>query len=192
MQIIEDKYRKGCEIIVKKWLRTATMSMPVLMIVFTAAYAVNGGYGSSAVEENRTYTLDQMLPYAIEDEYLARARYSSDIDKFGAQRPFTNILEAENMHIMLLKPLFEKYKVAVPEDIAIQYITVPDSLLAAMKAGVEGERNNMRMYDIFLKQALPDDVRSVFAVLRNAAEHHLNAFQRNVERLEGSFPGRNR
>ncbi|MPM14974.1 hypothetical protein SDC9_61338 [bioreactor metagenome] len=176
----------------KKWLRTAAMSTAVLMIVFTAAYAVNSGYGSSAVEENKTYNLDQMLPYAIEDEYLARARYSSDIEKFGAQRPFTNILEAENMHIMLLKPLFEKYNVAVPEDIAMQYITVPDSLLGAMKAGIEGESNNMHMYDIFLKQTLPDDVRSVFTVLRNAAEHHLHAFQRNAGRLEGSFSGRNR
>ncbi len=175
-----------------KRFRTAALFMAVLMTVTTSAVAVTGGYGSSAVEENRTYHLNEMLPYAIEDEYLARARYTVDIEKFGAQRPFSNILEAENMHIMLLKPLFEKYGAAVPEDTARQYITVHDSLLAAMKAGVEGERNNMRMYDLFLKQALPDDVRSVFTLLRNAAERHLNAFLRNVERLESPFPGRNR
>ncbi|NLO38025.1 MAG: hypothetical protein GX115_00855 [Ruminiclostridium sp.] len=50
------------------------------------AFAVTP-YGAEAVDENRTYTLPEMLTLAIEDEYLAYARYENVIQKFGASRP---------------------------------------------------------------------------------------------------------
>lgn len=90
---------------------------------------------------------------------------------------------------MLLKPLFDKYHVPIAEDRAKDYIVIPSTLLDAMKAGVEGETNNMRMYKYFFKQELPEDVRAAFTVLRNAAENHLHAFQRGVKRLESGTPG---
>lgn len=156
-----------------------------------AADAVTARYGASAVEENQSYTLAQMLTYAIEDEYLANARYTIAIEKFGNERPFTRIVAAEKRHISLLKPLLTKNNVPIPKDIAAQYVVVPTSLLAAMKDGVEAETNNMRMYDIFLKQQLPEDVRFTFTLLRSAAENHLVAFQKNADRLERGVPGRN-
>jgi hypothetical protein len=148
-------------------------------------------YGASAVRENQTYTLERMLTYAIEDEYLAYERYQKDIELFGAIRPFTNIVRAENAHITLLGPLFKAYSVLVPENLAAQHLTVPQSLAEALKAGVEGERLNMRMYDLFLRQEIPGDVRMAFALLRNAAENHLRAFERALSRAESGAPRRN-
>lgn len=146
--------------------------------------AASAQYGAAAVKENQTYTLVQMLTYALEDEYLANARYTIDIEKFGNVRPFSRIADAEKRHIAIIKPLMAKYNVPVPEDRGASFVTAPESLTAAVKAGVDAESNNMRMYDIFLKQQLPDDVKLVFTLLRNAAEHHLQAFERNLARLE--------
>lgn len=166
--------------------KTAVFLLVVLAAchLSVAAAAVTELYGAAAVEEGGSYTLEQMLTYAIEDEYLAKARYTADVEKFGSLRPFVRIAEAEMRHIDLLKPLFAKYNVTVPQDKAAQYVAVPDSLLDAMKQAVTGEKNNMRMYELFLKQDLPDDVRITFSLLKTAAENHLHAFQRNVVMLE--------
>lgn len=41
------------------------------------------------------------------------------------------------------------------------------------------------MYESFLKENLPDDVREVFEALMNASEKHLAAFQRQVDGVTG-------
>jgi hypothetical protein len=143
-------------------------------------------YGAAAVDENKTYTLPEMLIFAIEDEYLAQARYENVICKFGAGRPFTNILRAETMHIAALKPFFGVYNVPLPEDNARKYLVEPTSLSDAFRAGINGEINNIKMYNAFLKQNIPSDVRAVFTMLRNASERHLAAFQSGLSRLSSS------
>ena len=41
------------------------------------------------------------------------------------------------------------------------------------------------MYENFLKENLPDDIRKVFEALMNASEKHLAAFQRQVDGVTG-------
>lgn len=163
--------------------KTAILFMVLIPMSLTVVMTASAQYGASSVRENQTYTLAQILTVALEDEYLANARYTLDIEKFGNRQPFARIAAAEKRHIGLLRPLLVAYNVPVPEDRSAQYLQVPDSLAAAMKAGVEGERANMRMYDFFLKQQLPQDVRFTFILLRSAAERHLEAFERNLARL---------
>jgi hypothetical protein len=177
-------------------LKSIKKTIAVLSLVLLVYALANNAlavteYGASAVRENETYTLEQMLTYAIEDEYLAYERYLKDIELFGVQRPFTNILRAENTHIMLLGPLFKNYHVPVPGNQAAQHVTTPHTLSEALKAGVEGEWLNMRMYDLFLRQEIPGDVRVVFTLLRNAAENHLRAFERVLSRTESRGLERN-
>jgi hypothetical protein len=140
-------------------------------------------YGAAAIDVNKVSTLPEMLTYAIEDEYLAQARYENVIGKFGAQRPFTNILRAETMHIAELKPLFGMYNVPLPEDNARNYLAEPATLADAYRAGINGEIDNIRMYNAFLKQSIPSDVRAVFTALRNASVRHLAAFQSDLSRF---------
>ena len=175
----------------RKKMQLVITAVLMLCALLPAAWAA-GDYGAAAVKEDQTYSLEQMLNYAIEDEYLAQARYRADIEKFGEIRPFTSIVKAEKRHIGLLRPLFDKYGVAVPDDKAASYLTEPETLLDAMKAGVAGEEDNIRMYDIFLKHELPNDARVIFSLLKNAAENHLEAFKRNVALLEQGGAGRAR
>lgn len=173
----------------KKTKKFAGIFLAVAIAAATSlpALAVDNDFGSSAVTEDGTYTIEEMLTYAIQDEYMALAEYDKIIETFGQQRPFTNIREAEQTHIAALLPLFEEYGIAVPENTADEYIVLPDTLLSALKTGVEAEINNIGMYETFLSQDLPDDIQTVFASLMKASQNHLSAFERSVDRQENGF-----
>jgi hypothetical protein len=169
----------------KRMKKTVILFIAVVSMSLTGLMTVSAQYGAAAVKANQRYTPAQMLTYAIEDEYLAKARYLADIEKFGNQRLFLRAAQAEKRHIALLTPIMAKLNVQIPEDRSAQFVVVPSTLTAAVKVGIDGEKNNMRMYDIFLKQQLPEDVKSVFLLLRNASQRHLIAFERNLARLDG-------
>lgn len=128
--------------------------------------------------------LKRALIEALEDEYKARATYRSILKKFGAIRPFVNIVESEERHIQALLPLFWKYGIPVPKDDWEQRIEVPSSVREACQAGVQAEIENAAMYQrlLDLTRDYPE-VQRVFLNLQRASQsHHLPAFQRGVER----------
>ncbi|WP_174727048.1 ferritin family protein [Mesobacillus harenae] len=139
-------------------------------------------YGAKGALNSTTLTLPKMLTYAIQDEYLAQARYDNILDAFGYIRTFSQIKEAEIRHINALLPLFDRYQVPLPADISQSFIITPENLKAAYAAGVEGEIDNISMYERFLTFDLPADVRTIFTQLRNASLNHLSAFERGLAR----------
>ena len=134
-------------------------------------------------------TLAKILNEALMDEYKARDSYQKIIEIFGPERPFINIVKAEQTHIELLLPLYEKYAVPLPAEPDLNRISVPQSLFAACQMGVEAELKNVAMYDRLIAATDLPDVADVLQRLQAASrDHHLPAFQRCVER-SGS-PGR--
>jgi len=126
------------------------------------------------------YSLKEMLIYAIQYEYLAQAEYQLIVSQYGEIKPFINIVEAEQTHIDLLIPLFEKYNIELPENNASEKAVLPESISSALATGIEAEEMNIAMYQQFLSQDnLPDDVRLVFEYLMNASENHLRAFSKD-------------
>lgn len=138
------------------------------------------GYGSEGALNDTTLSLADMLTYAVQDEYLARAEYDRILTQYGSIRPFTNIIRAEETHIDALLPLFTAYQIAAPKDEGANYTVSVSSLTEAYQAGVNAEINNIAMYETFLDQNLPDDVRTVFESLMRASENHLRAFQNQL------------
>lgn len=139
-------------------------------------------FGAKGAREDDDITIEEMLKYAIEDEFLARQEYESIMETFGEQRPFNNIINAEEMHISLLKELYEKYGYDIPDDDAINHVVIPDSIEMAFEIGVQAEIDNIAMYEYFLEQDLPDDIKDVFIELRDGSKSHLSAFQRGTSR----------
>lgn len=139
-------------------------------------------WGANAALIADTLTLEDMLLYAIQDEYSARTEYDYIISNFDITKPFTNIIEAEIVHISLLLPLFETYDIEVPEDDSQEHLIQIDSITTAFETGVYAEIINIAMYNMFLEEDLPDDIREVFISLRDASENHLVAFQRNLDK----------
>ena len=163
-----------------KWTKLMALSLALLMPLIALGETP---FGAAALSEGKTYTVEEMLTYAIQDEYLARAEYKVIMDAYGEQRPFINIMKAEGVHVQRLLPLFTAYGVTVLEDTALELTVKPDSLAAAYEAGVTAEVNNIAMYEAFLKQEdLPDDVRAVFEALTRASGNHLRAFEGNANK----------
>ncbi|WP_442600049.1 DUF2202 domain-containing protein [Neobacillus sp. D3-1R] len=142
-------------------------------------------FGAKGALQDSSITLEEALTYAIQDEYLAQARYDAIIAKFGSKRPFTNIKSAEQRHISALLTLFKKYNVKVPVDNAKQYSKEPGSLKEAFQAGVEGEVDNIAMYNkLGSLPNLPQDVKAVMKQLGDASQNHLAAFKRGLSQYQ--------
>lgn len=139
--------------------------------------------GASSVKDQKTFTVEEMLTYSMEDELVAKLEYEKIIEELNGGRPFTNIIEAEKAHISYLEPLLEKYKVEYPK-VSEEEAIIPENLLEAYEIGVKAEIANIGMYERFLEEDLPEDVREVFIRLKNASENHLKAFERQVDRYK--------
>ncbi|MFC1534280.1 DUF2202 domain-containing protein [Thermodesulfobacteriota bacterium] len=161
-------------------------TIPLLFISFLLLAAANVYstelFGAKGAEQASDPSLEQMLIYAIQDEYLAHAEYEFIMGKYGSIRPFSNIIRAEETHIDMLKPLFEKYGFQVPENTAKEHIVVPKDLKEAFEIGIQAEIDNIGMYEKLLKKSLPDDVKSVFQRLKDASGNHLRAFKNGLKR----------
>ncbi|MFM2482423.1 DUF2202 domain-containing protein [Celerinatantimonas sp. YJH-8] len=144
-------------------------------------------FGAAAAKLNSSPNIEQMLTYAIQDEYLARAEYRLILQKYGNIKPFSNIINAENQHIKRLSQIFTQRGLTLPADTATEHVILPQSLKAAMQTGVQAEIDNIAMYQAFLENPLLNqkgntDVQSVFKALMNASEKHLSAFKRGLNR----------
>lgn len=137
-------------------------------------------YGAKGADSDPELTLEDMMRYAIEDEYLAHAEYSLILSEMDVTRPFSNIIKAETTHIAYMEDLYESFGFDLPTVDPSQHISLPDSLNEAYKTGVTAEIDNIAMYDLFLAQTLPDEVRLVFEKLKAGSESHLKAFEKNV------------
>lgn len=133
----------------------------------------------------RILPCQDMLTYAIQDEYLAYGEYRAIMAKFGTVRPFSNIMEAETTHISWLTQAFNTYKLPIPSDDSEKYISLPKTLHEAYATGVQAEIDNIAMYDRFLAQPIIQsekyqDLKTLFTNLRNASENHLRAFKNQL------------
>ncbi|WP_318247495.1 DUF2202 domain-containing protein [Rossellomorea aquimaris] len=139
-------------------------------------------YGAKGALNAPDLTFQEMLTYAMQDEYLAQSRYNAILGTFGSNRTFQQIREAELRHISALAQLFNMYGIPLPPDVSQTFVQTPVSVKAAFAQGVQGEIENIAMYDRFLSYDLPSDARSVFTNLRNASVNHLAAFERGLAR----------
>lgn len=158
-----------------------TTAMVLMMGATGAAFATeNNNYGAAGAAADPSYTLEEMLTYAIQDEYLAQAEYQAIMAKFGQVRPYTNITRSETSHIASLSTLFQNYNVALPVNDAASRVVLPTSLQASYTAGVQAEIANIAMYKSFLSQDLPADVKLTFTNLLKASENHLKAYEKKA------------
>lgn len=158
-----------------------------LALVAALASATEGAWGASAASSAKDLTVESMLAYAIQDEYLARAEYAAIQQRYGTQRPFSNIQRAEENHIAWLMDAYGTYGLPVPRDEAARYVQMPGSLKEAFQTGVDAEIANIAMYDSFLAHPLlarPENatLRDLFTRLRDASKNHLQAFRTGLSR----------
>jgi rubrerythrin len=128
-----------------------------------------------------------MILEALNDEYKARAFYRLVIKTFGPIQPFVNIVEAEDTHARALERLCERYGIPLLADKWDRTLRPPASVLEACRAGIEGEIENIAMYDRFLHGTKEPEVQALFQQLQaRSRDAHLPAFERCVAREGGT------
>ncbi len=155
------------------------------MIFQLQAEPVSSEWGAGAASADKDLSIEEMLNYAVQDEYLARAEYEAIIGKFGSQKPFSNIIKSEENHISWLKDAFKDKGLVMPADRANEYVVLPSSLKEAFQTGVAAEIENIKMYEIFIASDLikkpdNDSLKSLFIRLRDASKNHLSAFKNGL------------
>lgn len=140
----------------------------------------NISYGAQGAKTEQNINIEKMLAYSIQDEYLAYAEYEYILETFSNPKPFSNIINAEKKHIELLTPLFDNYNYQAPANTAKDHLLYSESLEDAFKTGVQVEIENIAMYEAFLKEELPDDIKAVFQELKAGSENHLAAFEKKL------------
>lgn len=115
---------------------TLVLTMLIAGCLFVLPAVAESDFGAAGAEADSSRTLEEMLNYAIEDEFAARAEYEMIIAEYGELRPFCNIIRAEEYHIAQLIPLFHQFDFEVPEDASSSFVVVPESLENAFENGL--------------------------------------------------------
>ncbi len=132
---------------------------------------------------DETYTIGEMLEYAIQDEFAARHEYEVIIDEFGEISPFVSIMAAEESHIESLMTVYNNNAYVIPQDESDARVVHPASIIEALETGIQAEVNNVALYAAFLEtEDLPDDIRTVFELLKSGSESHLESFVLALQR----------
>ena len=130
-----------------------------------------------------TSKLANILLDALEDERKAEATYAAVIEKFGPVRPFSNNIEAEQRHAAALERQLARLGIDVPPNAWTGKVTAPASLAQACESAVQGEVENIALYDRLIPMIEDPAARQVMENLQAASrERHLPAFKRCLER----------
>lgn len=175
----------------KRAFRTSMLASLAFLAAAASAFASGPDYGAAAataaIAKGSSFTIADMLRWAAEDEYLARGEYAAIMKKFGAMRPYDNIMAAEEQHLAWLKDEYKARGLAFPADGSAAGIIVPSDLKAAAQAGVDAEVANIAMYQAFLASpelSRPENssVKDLFERLKRASENHLRAFKTQLSK----------
>jgi len=125
------------------------------------------------------------LKKAIDDEYKSWSNYHQVIQDFGNVRPFINIRGAEARHIEALSGLFQYYNQPVPKNQWTEKATHYANLNQACIASINGEIENVSLYDDLIKSTKNEIILRVYKALQLASQdRHLPTFKRYADRYK--------
>jgi hypothetical protein len=130
-----------------------------------------------------TTDLETLLGDALDDEYKAEATYAAVIARFGAVRPFINIVEAERRHVGALLRQCERLGFLPRANRWASTVAAPATLREACAEAIAAEVDNIALYDRLLPGVTNPEVRAVLERLQAASrDRHLQAFRRCLAR----------
>ncbi|MEI5908702.1 hypothetical protein WAK64_16765 [Bacillus spongiae] len=139
-------------------------------------------YGSNGGLADDNLTIEKVLHYAIQDEYLAQARYDAIHKKFGQVIPFVQIKKVEQQHIHALLHLSDLYNISPPENNAADFTPPPTTLRQAFQASVQAEIDNINMYEKFISdEGLPQELRNTMNDIAKASRIHISTLKRGAD-----------
>ena len=149
------------------------------MLVAATTLAAGSGYGAKRITPTEKLTVQSILEYAAEEEYLARANYKAAITMTGTAKPFSDMVKKSDTDIASLQKLFTDRQLPVPTDESKIHVTFPFDFNSAKQAGEQMEADRLAMYERFLREPnLPNDLRVFFLQVKETSMKNLRTFQR--------------
>ena len=162
------------------------LALIVLILLFASfkfnEYQRNTVYtrlDGNTVLDVETTELKSMLDILYQDEYNTKSTYEEIIDEFGPNILYNNLIQAEAQHMNALEHIYARYDIQIP-NMDARTPNLPDKLLDTYTLGKEAEEANIALYDKYLDEDLPEDIRFTFERLMNASYHHLDAFNQAI------------
>ena len=151
--------------------------------VFTMAKFQSNKWGAESAIKDNNLTVDNMLKYAVQDEYLQRARCEYVENKYKEQKVLSVMMKDENIHVYRIVLLLSKYKVDIPSDKSNEYFfKFPKSLEDSYALLIKSESDSLAMYEKFLQQPdLPEEVKEIFTKQRDDSKRHLDILKENMQ-----------
>ncbi len=163
-------------------MKTTKKMAAVLALILAFTIPVLA-FAEVAPAPEKTYTIEEMLTLALQNEYETQALYTQVADAFQAKARMNRPAWAGSNHAATLTALLEAYGFAVPENTFAGQLKAPASLEEAHAAAALLAEKSTGLYDSFLAQDnLPDSLRTVFTALKTRSQNHQNAFLRVSQR----------
>ena len=124
------------------------------------------------------YTTTEGLQAAWTDEKHAIDTYQAVVVKFGAVKPFYNILAAEKKHLSSVENIADRLAISLNK---VNGFYPPEfsSVKMACEVGIQAELDNIALYDKMLLEETNGIVLNLYRNLRDASlNNHLPAFRR--------------
>ncbi len=161
------------------------LALIVILLLF-ASFKFNEYQRNTILSQLNGNTLDiettelkSMLDVLYQDEYNTRSTYEEIIDEFGSNLLYANLIQAESRHMNALERVYVRYNIQIPS-LSARTPNLPSDLMDTYTLGKEAEEANIALYERYLDEDLPDDVRFTFERLMNASIQHLNAFNQVI------------
>lgn len=142
-------------------------------------------YGAENAVEDKELTLEDILRYSLESQYLKRSIDNGIFNSFGKVKPYQEMERYSGTGISELEILFLKRGYKIPEDKSSKYFKAATDFKTNLEYSYNNEIKNIIMYEMFLKQDLPDDVRVVLEALKLRGNQDLKAIEASLDEING-------
>lgn len=163
-------------------------------ILFFSSFIFIGGsvlaseeiaYGADASFGDKELTLEEILTYTLESQYLSRNLNDSIVEKFGKVKPYIGIMENNEDNVSSLEELFSVYGYTLIEDKSASHVLIDEKFDNNLSSSYEEEMKNIVMYETFLKVELPDDVRATIENLKSDSIKNLQEINKSLKEIDG-------
>lgn len=124
--------------------------------------------------------------FALQEEYMSRAKYSTAADRLGNIEPFASIAKAEEERVKTLEQLAADLEIQLPEDKAAQYMNLQPTTLGLARDAVQSEIDKIEMYSKFTAMDFSQQVQDAFSLLRDQSVGYLEQFQQAARQPDSS------
>lgn len=164
----------------KEW-KMAMAGMLAVGVMVTGNFVYAAGVTPVPAQETVKVdaTLEKILVQVMEEESMTKGVYTAMVEKFGDQKPYSNLVRASERQVSKLEDILEQYDISW-ENKDNSSVLVPATLEEGYQTSLEAAKSRVALYDKFLKEDITEDIESSLTRLKAVAQRQVEAFERTI------------